>query len=368
MSPTDKIPYENLNLLNKEFEDKFKSQFDEFLNKGWYIMGEGLSRFESSFAAYNKAKFCIGVANGLDALEIGLQVFDFPKDSEIIVPSNTYIATILAIINVGLKPILVEPDSTTYNINPDLIEQAITPKTKAIMVVHLYGQVAPMQKILELAQKYNLEIIEDCAQAHGATINHQKVGTFGNIGCFSFYPTKNLGALGDGGAIITSDENLYLKIKALRNYGSEKKYYNKYVGRNSRLDELQALFLNEKLPYLNKINQHKINLARIYHNGLTNQVIKPVFTEDYSHVYHIYNIRTEKRNELKKHLENQSIYTEIHYPVAPHLQEGYQSLWNGSFPISEEIHATTLSLPISYATSSAQVEKVVQAINQFFSL
>ena len=247
MNHTDKIPYENLNLLNKEFEDKFKSQFDEFLNKGWYIMGEGLSRFESSFAAYNKAKFCIGVANGLDALEIGLQVFDFPKDSEIIVPSNTYIATILAIINVGLKPVLVEPDLVTYNINPNLIEQAITLKTKAIMVVHLYGQVAPMEKIVLLAKKYNLEIIEDCAQAHGATINHQKVGTFGNIGCFSFYPTKNLGALGDGGAIITSDENLYLKIKALRNYGSEKKYYNKYVGRNSRLDELQAIFLNEKL-------------------------------------------------------------------------------------------------------------------------
>lgn len=368
MSLTDKIiPYENLNLLNKEFEDAFKKKFSEFLDKGWYILGNEVKQFEEAFAAYCGAKYCVGVANGLDALQLGLQVFDFPKESEIIVPSNTYIATILAIINSGHKPVLVEPEVKSYNIDPELIEANITPKTKAIMLVHLYGQIAQMDKIVAIAQKHNLEIIEDCAQAHGASFEGKKAGTFGRIGAFSFYPTKNLGALADAGAIVTSDEVLYEKLRALRNYGSEKKYYNKYIGVNSRLDELQAAFLSVKLPQLDSINQHKRDLASLYNAGLTDKVIKPIEIENGFHVYHIYNIRTEQRDELKAFLLERGIHTEIHYPVSPNHQEGYQQFFKGMhFPVSEAIHKTTLSLPISYATSTEDVKKVIETVNSFY--
>jgi len=368
MNPTSNlIPYENLSLLNKEFEIEFTEKFQSFLKSGWYINGNEVKQFEHDFANYCGAKYAVGVANGLDGLELALSVFNFPAKSEIIVPSNTYIATILAIINSGHIPILVEPEIDSYNIDPDLIEQKITPKTKAIMVVHLYGRVAPMDKIVDLANKHNLEIIEDCAQAHGAMFKGKQAGTFGKIGVFSFYPTKNLGALGDGGAIITSDENIFKKLHALRNYGSEKKYYNQYVGRNSRLDELQAAFLNVKLKYLDKINAHKIGLAKLYHQNLNNNFIKPLINDDYFHIYHIYNIRTTQRNELKTFLFENGINTEIHYPVSPAKQEGYLKYFeNQSFPISEEIHATTLSLPISYANSIADVETVILKINEFF--
>lgn len=361
------IPYENLAKLNSEFEPAFEATFKKFLSKGWYILGEEVKKFEESFATYCGAKYCVGVANGLDALELGLSIFEFPKQSEIIVPSNTYIATILAIINTGNIPVLVEPNIQTYNIDVDLIEAKITDKTKAIMVVHLYGQPAQMDKIVNIANKYNLEIIEDCAQAHGATFNNQHVGTFGNIGAFSFYPTKNLGALADAGAIITSDEVLYNKLRALRNYGSEKKYYNKFIGRNSRLDELQAAFLSDKLPFLNKRNEHKRKLAEIYYQKLTNKVIKPIEINANYHVYHIYNVRTTKRDELKSYLLENNIHTEIHYPVSPNRQEGYSHLFSQyKYPISEEIHATTLSLPISYANTEKEVEYVVKIINQYF--
>lgn len=363
------IPYENLAKLNKEFEPAFEKSFKKFLSVGWYILGEEVKRFEDNFANYCGANYCVGVANGLDALELGISVFDFPKASEIIVPSNTYIATILAIINTGNIPVLVEPDIQTYNINADLIESKITNKTKAIMVVHLYGQAAQMDKIVAIANKYNLEIIEDCAQAHGATFNNKHVGTFGNIGAFSFYPTKNLGALADAGAIITSNEELYQKLKALRNYGSDKKYYNKYIGRNSRLDELQATFLNDKLPHLNKINIHKRKLADIYNHQLTDKVIKPIEHTCNYHVYHIYNIRTNERDALKNYLLNNNIHTEIHYPVPPNKQEGYLHFFtNSNYPISEEIHTTTLSLPISYANSESEIKRVVSVINQYFSI
>lgn len=369
MSHTDKIiPYENLNILNKEFEPLFQEKFKEFLDKGWYILGNEVKVFEENFAKYCGTSYCIGVANGLDALILGLQVFDFPKKSEIIVPSNTYIATILAIINAGHVPVLVEPDINTYNINPDLIEAKITSNTKAIMIVHLYGQICQMDKIMALANKYNLEVIEDCAQAHGATYNGKKAGSFGNIGAFSFYPTKNLGALGDAGAITTSDLKLYEKLKALRNYGSEKKYYNKFIGLNSRLDELQAAFLNVKLTHLDKITNHKLKLAMFYDNGLTNKVIKPIFSSDYSHVYHIYNIRTNQRDELKSYLLENGINTEVHYPVSPNNQEGYQKYFSGPvYEISEEIHRTTLSLPISYATKVEEVKIIIEKINDFFN-
>lgn len=361
------IAYENLTNLNKEFEPFFKEKFDLFLSKGWYILGDEVKIFEENFANYCGVKYCIGVGNGLDALQLGLQVFDFPKKSEIIVPSNTYIATILAIINAGHIPVLVEPNIETYNIDASLIEEKITSNTKAIMIVHLYGQICQMDKITEIAKKHNLEIIEDCAQAHGAKFEGKRAGTFGKIGAFSFYPTKNLGALGDAGAIVTSDEKLYNKIKALRNYGSKKKYYNKYIGLNSRLDELQAAFLNVKLPFLDKIANHKIKLAEMYNKGLTDNVIKPIFLNNDSHVFHIYNIRTNKRDELKKFLLEAGIHTEVHYPVSPNNQEGYQDYFkNTVYEISEEIHKTTLSLPISYATTQDEVLKIIENINIFF--
>lgn len=362
------IQYENLKLVNKKFETEFRKKFDSFLEKGWYILGTEVEKFEKSFAEFNGSKFCIGVANGLDALELGILALDFPPKSEIIVPSNTYIATILAIINTGHIPILVEPNIETYNIDPTKIEDKINSKTKAIMVVHLYGNVCDMSIIQNIANNYNLEIIEDCAQSHGAKFNEINTGNFGKIGAFSFYPTKNLGALGDAGAIVTSDEFTYNKLKALRNYGSEKKYFNKYIGKNSRLDEIQAAFLNVKLQYLSEINQHKIKLGNLYNTYLTNKIIKPKILYQTLSVYHIYNIRTDYRDELKKYLQDNGVQTEIHYPVSPNLQEGYSNiLGKVKYPISELIHKTTLSLPISYSNSIEDIKIVIQLVNNYFS-
>jgi dTDP-4-amino-4,6-dideoxygalactose transaminase len=263
---------------------------------------------------------------------------------------------------------LVEPDIHSYNIDTNLIIKKISSNTRAIMPVHLYGQISQMDNIMSIATKFNLEVIEDCAQAHGASYKGKSAGTFGNIGAFSFYPTKNLGALGDAGAILTSDDKLYQKLKALRNYGSERKYYNKFIGRNSRLDEIQATFLNIKLPHLNKINIHKRNIAEIYNKIITNKVIKPVELNGCFHVYHIYNIRTELRDNLKLYLIDKGIQTEIHYPVSPNHQEAYKDIFkNESYCISEEIHKTTLSLPISYSTTETEANFIANTINDFFS-
>lgn len=361
------IAYENLHKVNFEFEKEFKDKLNHFLTKGWYILGTEVLEFEKRFASFCGAKYCIGVANGLDALILGIMALDFPAKSEIIVPSNTYIATILSIINAGHIPILVEPDIKTCNVDASLISAKISNKTKAILVVHLYGQVAQMDEISAIAKKYKLEIIEDCAQAHGATFKGKMVGTFGKIGAYSFYPTKNLGALGDAAAVITNDEILNKKIQALRNYGSEKKYHNKYIGFNSRLDELQAAFLNVKLPYLNRINKHKRELAALYTSRLTDKVIKPIEITGSFGVYHIYNIRSNRRDELKSFLALNGIHTEIHYPISPNRQEGYSKYFKDEqFPISEEIHNTTLSLPISYATSKEEVKIVIDRINKFY--
>jgi dTDP-4-amino-4,6-dideoxygalactose transaminase len=370
MNPIDKtIEYENLKKVNELFENEFSNNFEKFIKSGWYILGNEVNKFEKSFSELMQSKYCIGVANGLDALELGIAVFNFPPNSEIIVPSNTYIATILAIINTGNIPVLIEPNLETYNIDVANIEAAITSKTKAILPVHLYGQSCEMSEILKLANKYNLKIIEDCAQAHGTIYKGKKIGTFGEIGAFSFYPTKNLGALGDAGCIITDSEDLYLKLKALRNYGSEKKYYNKFIGRNSRLDDIQAMFLNIKLPSLDNINKHKIKLAEIYHNTLTNEIIKPIFKNDGTHVYHIYNIRVEERDKLKSYLYDHNIKTEIHYPVSPNNQEGYAKLFKDKiYPISELIHSTTLSLPISFSTTEEEVLRVANTINNYYSV
>ena len=361
------IQYENLKKVNEVFEEEFKNQFSLFLNSGQYILGKQVALFENEFASYIGAKYCVGVANGLDALYLSIKVLDFPAGSEIIVPSNTYIATILAIINANCIPVLVEPDIRSYNINPVLIEEKITSKTKAIMPVHLYGRACDMSSICSIAKAHGLFVIEDCAQSHGACINGVKTGNWGNLAGFSFYPTKNLGAIGDGGAVLTNDENLYKKLQALRNYGSEIKYHNKYIGINSRLDEIQAAFLRIKLRGLDKIIAHKRGLAKIYDDLLPENVIKPISLLREENVYHIYNVRTDRRDELKTFLLYKGIQTEIHYPIAPYHQIGYQKIFSGSnYPVSDLIHSTTLSLPISFSNSSDEICKICNDINNFF--
>lgn len=359
------IPYENLKTLNKRFEETFKERFSSFLDKGWYILGTEVSSFEKEFGDYHNEPYVVGVANGLDALILSLKALSFNPGDEVIVPSNTYIATILAILHCDLVPVLVEPDLATYNIDPDKIAAAITKKTVAIMVVHLYGQCCEMDPIISIAQQNGLKIIEDCAQAHGAKYKNKLAGTFGDFGAFSFYPTKNLGALGDAGAVICKSKAHYDKIRQLRNYGSELKYHNSVVGYNSRLDEVQASFLRIKLPYLDEINSHKNKLAELYLNELKSDFIKPVVHQDFENVYHIFNIRHPKRDEIKAYLAENNIGTEIHYPIAPHQQKAMQQINHMEFPISTEIHQTTLSLPCSYAHTEQDIGKVIGLLNQF---
>lgn len=359
------IEYENLKKANEKFFDEYRRSFNATLDSGWYILGNAVKRFEEEFARYNTSRHCIGVANGLDALILSLRAMHFEPGSEVIVPSNTYIATILSILQNNLTPVLVEPDIRTYNIDPARIEAAITPKTRAVMVVHLYGKSCDMDPIVAAANKHRLVLIEDCAQSHGAQYKGKMTGTFGH-GAFSFYPTKNLGCLGDGGAVTTDDDEFARAIRMLRNYGSEKKYYNEVVGYNSRLDEVQAGFLSVKLSHLDDITSHKKKLAAMYHDGLKSDFIKPVVHPDYSDVFHIYNIRHPKRDALKEYLFNHGIKTEIHYPVPPHRQKAMKGiLGNQEFPISAEIHATTLSLPISYCHTEADVRKVIETMNSF---
>ena len=357
------IEYENLAKFNEPFFNEFIEAVKNVLKNGWYILGNNVKKFEEEFAKYIGVKHCIGVGSGLDALIIALDSLDLPKGSEIIVPSNTYIATILAVVRCGYKPILVEPDIRTYNIDHTKIEEKITSKTKAIIIVHLYGKPCNMDPIIEICKKYDLYLLEDCAQAHGAMYNSKKVGSFG-LGCFSFYPTKNLGALGDGGAITTDDDDLAEKIRALRNYGSHKKYYNDYIGYNSRLDEIQAAFLLIKLKYLDQINSHKRDLAKIYFENLSDEFIKPYQHPDYYDVFHIYNIRHYKRDKIRDYLIKKGIKTEIHYPIPPHKQKAMQGILEGEYPISEEIHNTTLSLPISYFHTKEDILKVCEVLNE----
>ena len=358
------IEYENLGRTNKSLEKEYKECFSSFLESGWYVLGKEVRTFEESFAGYCGVKHCIGVASGLDALMLALRIYDFPQGSEVLVPSNTYIATILSILQCGLKPVLVEPDIRTYNIDPLKIEEHISEKTKAIMVVHLYGKACEMTSIMQLAGKYNLQLIEDCAQAHGAKYKGQKVGTFGT-GAFSFYPTKNLGALGDAGAITTNDSKADSVFRALRNYGSNIKYQNDYIGYNSRLDEIQAALLNVKLKHLDEINAHKRKLAQIYIEGLKEDFIKPIVTSDCFDVYHSFNVRHPNRDMLKEYLLKNEVKTDIHYPIPPHRQKAMQGILKGEYPISEEIHRTTLSLPISYGHSESDVYRVVEIMNKF---
>jgi dTDP-4-amino-4,6-dideoxygalactose transaminase len=358
------IEYESLQNSNNQFKDAYLQAFKSVLESGWYILGSKVKTFENEFANFCETKHCIGVASGLDALMLALKAHDFPIGSEVIVPSNTYIATILSILHCNLIPVLVEPELETYTINPALIEQQITKKTKAIMVVHLYGKSCNMKAVMDIANSHQLPVIEDCAQAHGARFKDKQVGSFG-IGAFSFYPTKNLGAIGDAGAITTNNDELSQKFRALRNYGSEKKYQNDYVGYNSRLDEVQAAFLSVKLKFLTEITNHKRKLASIYLSGLKKDFICPVVSEDYFDVYHIFNIRHPKRDVLKDYLLQHGIKTEIHYPIPPHKQNAMQGIISGNYPISEEIHRTTLSLPISYGLTENDAHRVVDELNKF---
>lgn len=360
------IKFLDLHKINQRFKSEIDLAISEVLESGWYLLGEKNKAFEENFAKYCETKFSIGCANGLDALHLAIRAYDFPKDSEIIVPANTYIASILAISNCGLKPILVEPNLETYNIDADLIEAKITEKTKAIVVVHLYGQAVEMEKIWELAKKYNLKIIEDSAQAHGAIYQGKKVGNLGDIGCFSFYPGKNLGALGDGGSITTNDEEVAIKIRAIANYGSLIKYENIYKGLNSRLDEIQAAILDLKLQFLDADNQQRREIAKIYRENIKNEkIVLPKPYKEESHVWHLFVIRTKDRDKLQEYLKIKGIQTLIHYPIPPHKQKAYAE-WNHlSFPITEQIHREVLSLPISPVMSKEEAFCVVQALNEF---
>lgn len=360
------IKFLDLKKINDRFNKDFEAKFKELLASGWYLLGEENKSFEQNFAKYCGVKNCVGVANGLDALRLIIKAFDFEKDSEIIVPANTYIASILAITDNNCKPVLVEPDINTYNINPKLIEEKITSKTKAIMVVHLYGQAVNMDEIIKIAQKYKLKIIEDCAQAHGAFYKDKRVGSLGDVAGFSFYPGKNLGALGDGGCVTTNDEEVAAKIRALANYGSHKKYENLYKGLNSRLDELQAGILDIKLKYLDEDNEKRKNIAKFYLKEIKNKnIILPYYDSENSHVWHLFVIRTKKRDELQNYLNSKQIQTIIHYPIPPHKQACYKEFKHLSLPITEQIHKEVLSLPISPVMSIQEAEFVVKTLNDF---
>lgn len=359
------IEYENLRESNKIFFDQYKKEFEQFLDSGWFVLGDGVSAFESEYAKFCQVNYCVGVASGLDALILAIDAFDFPTGSEIIVPANTYIATVMAIIRNGFKPVLVEPDILTYNIDPTKIEERISERTVAIVVVHLYGKACNMGLIMDLACRYNLQIVEDVAQAQGAKYKNKVVGSFG-VGCHSFYPTKNLGALGDAGAVTAENIEYINRIKKLRNYGSSSKYFNDLLGYNSRLDELQARFLSTKLKFLQEINDHKRRLAKIYFELLSDELVKPNVDDDFYDVFHIFSIRHPERDRIRDYLLAKGIKTEIHYPVPPHWQNAMQGFLTGDYPISEKIHLTTMSLPISFYHTDQDIIRVAETLNEWF--
>ncbi len=360
----------DLAILNRQFE-LYQAEYEQaalkVLRAGWYILGREVAAFEKEFADYIGGKFCIGVNSGLDALTLSVRALGIGAGDEVIVPANTYIATVLAITANGATPIFIEPDEF-YNLEADKIESAVTSKTKAIMVVHLYGQAACMDKICAVAEKYNLKLIEDCAQSHGAKFKGKMTGTFGNAGCFSFYPTKNLGAFGDGGAVVTNDENLAVTLKMLRNYGSEIKYHNKLEGVNSRLDEMQAALLRVKLSHLDALNAERKKIADRFLSGIKNpRLILPTTCASSEHVYHQFVIRTEKRDEFKRYLEDNGIKTVIHYPIPPHLAECYKRLGyqRGDFQITEKYSDEVLSLPMFNGMTDEEINFVIEVCNGY---
>ncbi|MEO5999800.1 MAG: DegT/DnrJ/EryC1/StrS family aminotransferase [Ferruginibacter sp.] len=369
------IEFLNLKAINNKTKDELLNSFEKVLQSGWFILGQEVKKFEDIFAHFCGTAHCIGVANGLDALILileGYKEMGFMKDGdEVIVPSNTYIASILAISKAGLKPILVEPDIATYLIDPALIEEKITNRTRAILPVHLYGQLCDMEKICRIAKKHNLKVIEDSAQSHGALFNGIKSGNFGDASGFSFYPGKNLGALGDAGAITTNDNKLFEIIKALRNYGSHVKYQNLYLGINSRLDEIQAAFLSVKLNNLDRENQRRRDIAQFYINNIKNNSIILPFNPDFqvanlfSHVWHVFVIRVLNRQHFQDYLLRNEIQTVIHYPIPPHKQPAYTEWHDIYYPISEQIHNEIISLPISPVMEQQECKKVVDVVNNY---
>lgn len=364
------ISFLDLKGLNAQYRAELIEACTRVIDSGWYIQGNECKEFDKEFAQYCGTKYAIGVANGLDALILILRAYKemgiMNDGDEVIVPSNTYIASILAISQNNLVPILVEPDINTYLIDPSKIEEKITSKTKAILPVHLYGQTCEMDVINEIAKKYNLKVIEDSAQSHGAYYKDKRSGNLGDASGFSFYPGKNLGALGDGGAVTTNDEELANTIKALGNYGSHKKYENLYKGVNSRLDELQASMLRVKLRYLDNEVEKRREISNYYLQNIKNDnIILPTVREQDNHVWHLFVIRTTKRDELQKYLLDNGIQTLIHYPLPPHKQNAYTEWNDESYPISEQIHDEVISLPISGVQSLEDTKKIVQVMNDF---
>lgn len=360
------IKFLDLHKINEKYRQKTDAGIKRVLDSGWYLLGKECEIFEKNFALYCGTKHAIGVANGLDALNLIIKAYGFGDGDEIIVPANTYIASILSISQNGCKPVLVEPDIKTYNINPDLIEEKITSKTKAIMVVHLYGQAVEMKKIWALVKKYNLKIIEDSAQAHGAVYQGKKTGNLGDASGFSFYPGKNLGCLGDGGAVTTNDDELAATLRALRNYGSNVKYHNIYKGTNSRLDEIQAAMLDAKLEGLDEDNQLRREIANYYIRNIKNPLVtlpEPLTQE--GHVWHIFAVRVKNREKFQNYLTEKGIQTLIHYPIPPHKQEAYSEWNNLSFPLTEQIHREIISLPISPVMEREEFKKVAEVVNEY---
>lgn len=368
------IKFLDLQKINQQYQEQFQQKMELVLDKGWFILGDEVRAFESNFADYCGSSHCIGVGNGFDALVLifrgYIQLGKLQKGDEVIVPANTYIASILAILQADLVPVLVEPKLETYNINPDLIQNKISSKTKAILAVHLYGQLAEMEAINAIAKQNNLLVIEDAAQSHGAVSNHKKAGNLSDAVAFSFYPGKNLGALGDAGAITTNDDALAKVIFALRNYGSEQKYHNEYIGVNSRLDEIQAAFLNVKLPHLDSENKIRQSIAKRYLAEIKNEkLILPTWDLSGNHVFHLFVVRTAERDKLQVYLKDNNIETILHYPIPPHQQKAFASEtsgWNSlSFLITEKIHREVLSLPISPVMNNDEVDYVIKILNQY---
>ena len=367
------IKFLDLKKVNDAHGEEISAAIQRVLDSGWYLLGQEGEAFEQEFAEYCDAKHCLGVANGLDALILILMAYRelgvMQEGDEVIVPANTYIASILAISRAGLKPVLVEPDELTYNIDPTLIEAAITERTKAIMAVHLYGQCADMDPICAIAKKHGLKVVEDAAQAHAATYLGRKTGSLGDAAGFSFYPGKNLGALGDGGAVTTSDDALAEAIRALRNYGSQEKYHNKYKGMNSRLDEIQAAILRVKLKYLDADTDKRRQVAQCYLNSLSainhSQLVLPYVATYGEPAWHLFVVRTPKREQLAAFLAEKDIQTVIHYPIPPHQQEAYPELHHLSLPVTEAIHREVLSLPISPVMETGEVSRVISEMYQF---
>lgn len=365
---TMKVPFVSFKPLEAELDSALRGAFERVYNRSWYIEGEEDKAFEAAFARYCESKYCIGVGNGLDALMLSLRALEVGEGDEVIVPSNTFIATALAVTYVGAKIVFVEPDINTFNIDPLRIEAAITERTKAIIPVHLYGQACDMDPIMAIARKHGLYVVEDCAQAHGTTYKGRRIGSFGDLAGFSFYPGKNLGALGDAGAVVANDDALAERVRALGNYGSDYKYHHIYQGYNSRLDEMQAAFLAAKLPVLDEVNENRRRTARMYFQGITNPLVKLPFVPDYAEpVWHVFAVRCNERDALESWLAEKGIGTNKHYPIPMHMQRCYRDLNipEGVLPIAEEISRTELSLPMYYGMTDDQIEYVIDAVNRF---